>query len=169
MKRIAVIGFRGAGKSTTAKALARRLGWQYISTDAEIEKREAAAIGDIVKNNGWEYFRKLEAEMVRGFFNSSEVVLDTGGGVVENAEIMQGLTAGSMVIWIDAELEDIEHRLRHEGNRPLLNQSTLDEDIRINYQRRTRLYRQYAQLRFNTSIESVEEICDKIISEMRQT
>lgn len=166
-KRIVLIGFRGVGKSTIGRLLAQKLGWEYISTDEEIELRENEPIGHIVSKNGWDYFRKLEAEAAERFSAYQHVIVDTGGGIVNNEDIMNGLVNSSMVIWIDADIETISHRLQNDKDRPLLSETDLDEDIKINYQRRAPVYQKYSELRFNTSNETAEEICDKIISEMR--
>jgi len=167
-KRIVLIGFRGCGKSTIAKQLAEMLEWNYVSTDRLIEEKKGMSISRIVEENGWNYFRKLESEVINELQASKRSVIDTGGGVaIEHGREIDKLLDSSIVIWIDASLADIVQRLRNDANRPLLNQGNFIEDIEFNYKKRQPHYQNLAAYRFNTSVESAEEICNKIISEMR--
>ena len=62
---IVLIGYRGTGKSSVATVLANRLGWERVSTDAEVVARAKQSIPEIVQAFGWEYFRDLESEICR--------------------------------------------------------------------------------------------------------
>ncbi len=168
-QKIVLIGFRGAGKSTLAKALAEALQWDYISLDQEIEQAVGMPISRIVEQYGWEFFRKKETEMVQKYAGKQNVIIDCGGGIIENPHNMKLLTPGSFVVWVDARLEDIHTRLRQAGDRPLLNQSNPEADVEINYQRREPLYRQYAHLRVNTSVETPAQIVRRILQEIHRT
>lgn len=169
-KRIVLIGFRGCGKSTVGKKLAKELGWEYISTDRRVEEKASMAISEIVEKRGWMYFRKLEGEVISELQTSQYSVIDAGGGaVIEHRREIEALINSSVVVWIDAHIEDIIQRLKDVGDRPLLNQENLIEDVKLNYEKRRPVYQKLAQLAFNTSGDSVQEICNKIISEMRQS
>lgn len=169
-ERILLIGFRGCGKSTIGRRLAKELGWNYISTDRRVEEKGNMAIGEIVRRSGWEYFRKLEGEVLDALETSRNSVIDTGGGaLIEHRKGIEKLLNYSMVVWIDAHLDDIVRRLKGDKNRPLLSQKNLIEDVEFNYDKRRPTYQKLATHTFNTSVESVEEICNKIIREMRRT
>jgi shikimate kinase len=168
-KRILLIGFRGCGKSTIGKELAHLLEWKYVSTDGLIEEREEMRINEIVEKSGWAYFRKLEAEVISGMQGLQNCVIDTGAGTaIKHSEEIQKLRNSALVVWIDASLPDVIARLNTDRSRPLLNQKDLIEDVRYNYEKRKPVYEKLATHRFNTSAESVEEICNEIISEMRK-
>lgn len=168
--RILLIGFRGCGKSTVGKMLAKMLGWEYISMDRLIEEKEEMLISEIVEKRGWKYFRKFEGEVIRGLQASQHSVIDAGGGaVIEHRKGIEALINSSVVVWIDAHIEDIIQRLKNVGDRPLLNQKNLIEDVGFNYEKRRPVYQKLAHLKFNTSTESAKEICNKIISEVRQS
>lgn len=164
LKRIVLIGFRGTGKSTIAKQVAANLRWEYLSTDEQIEKKEGKTIDLIVKKKGWEYFRKLEAYVIEELPLLPNIVIDTGGGIVEDENNIKRLSVSSIIVWIDAQVEDIIKRLRQSKNRPLLNRNNLTEDIEFNYKKRKPIYRRYSNLQFNTSVETPENICNEIIS-----
>ena len=168
-KRILLIGCRGCGKTTVGKRLAEMLEWDYLSTDQLIEEKEQMQIGKIVEEKGWDYFRKSEADVVRELHRSQNSVIDAGGGVViEHPMEIEKLLNSTMVVWIDANLQDVIARLKNDDSRPLLVHKDPVDDIRFNYEKRRPVYEDLTELRFNTSLESVEEICDRIIKEMRQ-
>ena len=81
MKHIILIGFMGAGKSTMGKLIANKLGWRFIDTDAYIEKKEGRSIQDIFTDDGEDYFRSAETDVLRELFKADEkYVLALGGG-----------------------------------------------------------------------------------------
>ena len=164
LKSIVLIGFRGTGKSTIAKQLAANLKWEYLSTDEQVEKKEGKTIDQIVKKKGWEYFRKLESDIMEELPPLPNIVIDTGGGIVEDENNIKRLSVSSIIVWIDAQVEDIIKRLRQSKNRPLLNRNNLIEDIEYNYKKRKPIYKRYSNLQFNTSVETPENICKEIIS-----
>ncbi|MES0488395.1 MAG: shikimate kinase [Leptospirales bacterium] len=82
--RIALIGFRGVGKSTVGKILAKKMRIRYVSLDEYIEKKTKSTITDLVAEKGWKEFRNKESEALRFFSNRPGVLLDTGGGIMED-------------------------------------------------------------------------------------
>jgi len=82
--RIALIGFRGVGKSTVGKILAKKLRMRYVSLDDYIEKKSNSTITAIVEEHGWQAFRDKESEALRFFSNRPGILLDTGGGIMED-------------------------------------------------------------------------------------
>jgi shikimate kinase len=79
---IVLIGYRGTGKSTVARILGQRLKRRVISTDAEIVKEAGQPIPQIVEQFGWDHFRELETRMCRKLQDQTELVIDTGGGLI---------------------------------------------------------------------------------------
>lgn len=167
-QRLVLIGFRGSGKTTLGKELARLLGWNYLSTDEWIEARTGCSIADFVKREGWPRFRLIEREVIRETAETRQAVIDCGGGVVEDSSNMETLAKNALVAWVDAPLEDIYHRLRGERNRPLLSAKDLRADVAENYRRREPLYHRHAQVYVNTSENPVEECCRLILEELRR-
>lgn len=161
--RIVLIGYRGAGKSTLADHLSQALGWKVFSTDQWIEQYTQQPISQLVNKEGWDYFRRIEALAIREAIQQKEVIIDCGGGVVENPENMRLLSRHSLVVWVDADISDFYQRLKNSTERPLLNQPDWKRDIDVNYRRREKLYRQYSDLYLNTSAESPETLCRKVL------
>jgi shikimate kinase len=165
-KRIVLIGFRGAGKSTIGKLLADKLGWKLISTDQLIEEQAEMSIMEIIKKYGWQQFRQWEEKKITEICHLSKVIIDTGGGVVENQKNMKLLVLNALIAWINADLETLFERLSFENARPALNSDNLKQDIYNNYQRRLPIYQRYCQLFIDTSVDSPEVSCQKIIEEI---
>lgn len=161
-ERIVLIGFRGCGKTTLGRALAQRLGWDYLSTDEQIEAGSGMAIPEIVAHEGWPAFRCRERQVIAGLRQRTGAVIDCGGGVIEDARNLAALAPRSLIVWVDAAPEIILQRLRAAGDRPLLNQDNLEKDITENYRRREPLYRQYGELRVDTSDAAVEGLCGEV-------
>ena len=161
-ERVVLIGFRGCGKTTLGRALADRLGWDYLSTDEQTEAASGRTIPEIVARDGWPVFRQWERQVIAGLRERMRAVIDCGGGVIEDARNMAALAPGSLIVWVDAAPEVILQRLRASGDRPLLNQDNLEKDIVENYRRREPLYRQYGEVRVDTSDAAVEGLCGEV-------
>ncbi len=168
IEKVVFIGFRGAGKTTIARTLAARLEWDYLSTDDWIQEQIRCSISQFVKKRGWDAFRTLERRVIQQLSERREVILDCGGGVVENPENMKRLIRNAFVIWVDADVRDILARLKESGDRPLLNRRCLEDDVRVNYRRRRPLYARYGHLRVDTSVDHLEAILETILKALGQ-
>ena len=166
MKRVVLIGFRGVGKSTLAKTLAAQLSVPLISTDTQIEAVTGMPISQFVAANGWPKFREIEQSVIAGLPENEPAVIDCGGGVIENPENMRQLAKRSLIVWVDCEMWLIYQRLSASGDRPLLNEADLQKDIESNYNRRLPLYRQYAQLKVDTTETAPELLAETIIRQL---
>lgn len=164
---IALIGFRGTGKTTLAQRTAQVLGCPCFSTDALVEQALGMSIRECVEQRGWQAFRQSERELLCAFAAPQPCVLDCGGGVVESAQAMEALQRIGSIVWIDAHLADIQQRLAADTTRPLLNHTDKARDIEENYLRRKPMYQRYAALYINTS-ETAMEQCVAQLATMAQ-
>ena len=140
---IALIGMRGAGKSTLAPALAAELALEPFDTDAEFE-REHGAIGTFVARHGWPAFRAHEASILARCLVPGRVVA-VGGGAVENPSNADLLRDRAVVAWLQNEPDDLVARLR-DADRPPLTDRPLDEEVRTVLARREPTYAAIAQM-----------------------
>ena len=98
-RNIFLVGLMGAGKTTVARQLARRLGKTFYDTDHEIERRTGVRVQVIFEIEGEPGFRAREAQMLESLTALQDVVLGTGGGVVLNPENRALLSARGFVIY----------------------------------------------------------------------
>jgi len=120
---VVLIGLSGSGKTTVAKLLARRLGWRFVDTDHEIERRAGQSVAEIFGQQGEPAFRALESEVIQDTCARSHQVIATGGGAVIDAGNRARLVDGNLVIWLDSTAERLAERLAHSVSRhprPLL-------------------------------------------------
>ncbi len=158
---IAVIGFRGTGKTTISKLLSRRFNKKLISTDEEIEKRARTSIGNYVKKFGWDKFRELESEVIEYVSDFDECVFDTGGGVVMRNENIINLKKGSLIVLLTADIKTLTERLK-KSKRPALTKKGYLEEITDVLQERENRYKNAADYTIDTSSLNPEEACDLI-------
>jgi shikimate kinase len=118
MCRFILIGMSGCGKSTIGRAVARKMGLQFIDIDEEIESRHGN-ITDIFKTQGEHRFREIESAEFERALEKDDAMIATGGGILGN-EYNRRLASKGTVIFIDRNIEGIRSSL-DESNRPMLN------------------------------------------------
>ena len=121
-QRIVLIGFSGAGKSTVATALASRLGWVAIDTDALVQEAAGGSIPEIFARDGEAAFRKLEHLAVLRAARTVNAVIATGGGVFMDPDSRRVLADAGFVVALEARVDTIAARTRaaEDEARPLL-------------------------------------------------
>ena len=121
MTRIVLIGAPGRGKSTVGVALAAHLQWPFADTDALIELKESKKITDLFVDNGEEYFRGVEFEVLQEVLNEDSVVISLGGGAPISSKAQDVLQASnSMIVFLDVSLATAAPRVGFNRDRPLL-------------------------------------------------
>lgn len=152
----------GSGKTAVGKLLAKKLGYEFLDTDALIVKKEGKSILAIFSEEGEERFRELEAKTVRELSGLTEHIISTGGGIVINRDNVANLKKDGLVIWLRALPETILQRVGSQTHRPLLNIEDPLEKIKILLMEREPFYAE-ADLSIDTDGFEVEEIADIII------
>lgn len=118
--RIALVGMRGAGKSTLGKALAQSLGIPCVDLDREVERASGLEVAEVFSVHGEDVFQKVQHECLANVLNSlPRGVVKTGGGIVRSKTSYDLLLAGCFVIWVKASLGDIRDASgedRHDGD-----------------------------------------------------
>ena len=169
MKTVALLGFMGTGKSTVGKALAARMGLNYIDLDAAIVQRTALDIDDYFAIFGEEAFREVESETLEDYASQEDCVLATGGGIVKNEDNRVILKEHCIRISLTATPEVIAARCEADEGavRPLLMKrqpwETLAERVEQLLAPR-RAYYEEADLVIDTTDATVEEIVDQIVA-----
>jgi shikimate kinase len=117
--KIYLVGFMAAGKTTVARALARRLGWRAEDVDELIEARERLTVADIFVRHGEVYFRAAEREILRLLLPLRHTIVATGGGTFMDPENQEAIKVDGASVWLDVPLETVVARLPADGRRPL--------------------------------------------------
>jgi shikimate kinase len=157
--KVYLIGFMGAGKSTVARALAKRLDWAVEDIDERIEKRERRDIPTIFRQEGEPYFRAIEQEELIALLPARGMVIATGGGTIINPMAREMMLRDGAVIWLDAPFTTVLDRVPLDGRRPLAADRIEMESL---YNQRLMAYSR-AHLRLDAGKRSVEELVDQIV------
>ncbi len=122
MRRVLLVGFMASGKTTVGRAVARRLGWDFIDIDAAVEAREGRSVAQIFDLDGEERFRRLEAEETARALTREDVVVAPGGGwAVQDEERLEEVPEGTLTVWLRVDPATAVGRARaSRAVRPLL-------------------------------------------------
>jgi XRE family transcriptional regulator, aerobic/anaerobic benzoate catabolism transcriptional regulator len=162
-QRIALIGLRGAGKSTLGAKLAEEIAMPFIETDREIEKDAGIPLAEIFALYGQSGYRAIERRTLERVLNENErAVLSVGGGVVSEKVTFDYLLSHCYTVWIKAQPEEYMRRVMAQGDfRAMAGNDHALEDLRRILEAREPLYRQ-ADVELDTSASSVEESFSKL-------
>jgi len=129
---IALIGLRGAGKSTLGKLLAKKIGWSFVELNKEIEAQNGLSVAEIIALYGQEGFRRLEQAALTQLLARKELtVLATGGGIVSEPLTFDLILSSFYTIWLKAEPEEHMARVRKQGDlRPMADDRSAMAELR---------------------------------------
>lgn len=162
---IFLTGFMGAGKSTIGPLLAKKLGWNFIETDLEIEKEAGLSIPEIFRLKGEPGFRQLENLVITRHAFAPRSVVSLGGGSLTHSETRTLLQKTGRLVWLTADPLTLNQRLKTQSNeRPLLaglSDKQRFEKIESLLKEREPFYN-LASLKLDTAAMSAEQVADKI-------
>jgi shikimate kinase len=157
--KIYLVGFMGAGKSTAARVLAKRLDWKSEDIDDRIERAERRDIPTIFRQDGEPYFRARERDALIDLLHERGVVVASGGGTFADPLNRELMLRDGAVVWLDVPFPTIVARIPVDGRRPLAADRLEMEQL---YNQRLAAYR-LAHLRVDAGRGSVEELVDHIV------
>ncbi len=164
---IALIGYRGTGKTAVAQQLALRLGWDWIDADVELELRAGKSIAAMFADDGEPAFRDLETAVLADLIERPRTVLALGGGVVLRAENRELLRRAGSVIWLKAEPETIERRIAEDAStaarRPNLTAAGGIAEIRQLLAEREPFYEACARVQVDTEGKPPADVAAEIL------
>jgi XRE family aerobic/anaerobic benzoate catabolism transcriptional regulator len=164
---IALLGVRGAGKSTIGAALARKLGMRFVEVDQEIEQATGLALGDVFTLHGEAYYRRVEREVLtRLLADATPMVLATGGSIVNDPTNYALLEKRAHTIWLRARPEDHWNRVVAQGDqRPMAENPHAFEELRALLAARQKLYAR-ADRTVETSGRSIKQVVAAIAADL---
>jgi len=158
---VVLVGPPGSGKTTTAAALAERLGVAVRDTDADVEAVAGSSVGDLFVEHGEEHFRDLERTAVAVALEEHDGVLAVGGGAVLDAGTRQRL-AGRTVVFLDVGIKDAASRIGFNRDRPLLLGNPRQQWIRLMEERRG-VYEEVATVTVQTDGRTPAQVAEEIV------
>jgi shikimate kinase len=165
---VALIGYRGTGKSTVAQQLALRLGWDWVDADVEVELRAGKSIAAIFADEGEAAFRDLERAIVAELCRRERIILALGGGAVVREENRAAIARCGAVVWLRASIDAIVERLAADqgsaARRPNLTNAGGRPEIEQLLAVRTPIYRACATLEVDTDRKAPAAIAEEIVA-----
>ena len=161
---LALIGLRGAGKSTVGPALARRLKTEFVEIDKLVEKAAGMSLAEIFAMHGEGYYRELERESIQRLFAGSRgCVLVPGGSVVTDPETWGVIKRRCFTVWLHATPEEFMKRMRRQGDlRPMQGRPSAMTELKALLSRREPLYAE-SHLRIRTTNKSPAAVIGQIV------
>ena len=161
---IALIGLRGAGKSTLGRMLAKKIGWSFVELNKEIERQNGLSVAEIIALYGQEGFRRLEQAALGQLLARNELmVLATGGGLVSEPLTFDLILSSFYTIWLKAEPEEHMARVRRQGDlRPMADDRSAMAELRTILLSREPLYARASAV-VDTSGLSVDAAAARLI------
>jgi shikimate kinase len=166
---IFLVGFMGAGKTSTGRELSKMLNFHFWDMDSWIEEKNEKKISEIFEKYGEEYFRNEEKKAIKWIIGKNNYVVSTGGGTWIDKENRENLLRLGWCIWLKVTPEDMWQRVsNHLGQRPLLLKSKNPAKyLTALLKERTPLY-SAAQASFDTDKKSPKEIALDIIEVLKK-
>ena len=162
--KIFLIGPMGSGKSTIGKVLSEKLEYDFYDTDKLVEKVVGKKIKEIFDQNGEQYFRLKESEELDKTRKLKNVVIATGGGIIENEKNRLFLKDEKKVIFLDSSLERQYDRTKESQKRPLLNNGDSMKILKNLYQKRLSFYQEVSKLKISMDNLTERKIFEKILN-----
>src|SRR5271155_3960354 len=165
---IALIGLRGAGKSTLGKMLAKKIGWNFVELNKEIEAQNGLSVAEIIALYGQEGFRRMEQTALNQLLARKELmVLATGGGIVSEPLTFDLILSSFYTIWLKAEPQEHMMRVRKQGDlRPMADDRSAMAELRNILVSREPLYARASAV-VDTAGLSVDAAAARLIDQVR--
>jgi shikimate kinase len=165
--RVLLIGMMGAGKSTTGKLLAKRLGWPYLDSDDEIERQCGRTVPEIWKADGEAAFRAEESKVLaQATTSDGPAVISVAGGAVLDPDNRARIRGAGLVVWLRCEVSVLATRVGEGAGRPLLEGGPA-EAVRRLYDERAPIYASLADLTLDVDRLAPPQVVQQIMAALR--
>lgn len=158
-----MIGMMGSGKSTVGRALAKQLNKVFVDSDIEIQQRTGVSIPHIFDVEGEDGFRQRESTEIESIVNRNNIVLATGGGAILLAASRASMMPNGIVVYLQANVNELWQRTRHDKNRPLLQTENPLAKLAELYEQRNQFYLDVADIVIQTGRQSVHSLMLQLV------
>jgi shikimate kinase len=160
--KVYLVGFMAAGKTTLARALAKRLQWQAVDIDELVERRERMTVADIFAKHGEPYFRAAERAVLFEHIAPRHLVVATGGGTFADPQSRAAINADGLSVWLDVPIEGLIARVPTDGRRPLATDRAGFERL---YHLRRAAYEE-AHVRLDAGRASIDALVEQLMEKL---
>ncbi len=161
---IFLVGMMGAGKTTLGKALAQRMGHEFLDTDRVLVERTGVPVATIFEFEGEEGFRKRESAVLAEIAQREDCVIATGGGIIIAEENRRAMRESGTVVYLRARLENLWERTRHDTTRPLLATDDPRGTLEALLAQREPLYRDAAHVVVDIGAQSSSTLVNRVLT-----
>jgi len=117
-RRVVLVGFMGAGKTTVGRTLAEQLGWEFIDLDVLVESRTGRSVARLFEESGEVAFRREEKAAAEEASSREAVVIAAGGGAFPEPDTRAVLQRGALTVWLRCGIDTLRRRIPDDGSRP---------------------------------------------------
>ncbi len=163
-RRIALIGMRGAGKTTLGRRLADHHDLPFVQLGAQIEALAGMSVPEILELTGRSGYRRFEEQALLEVLKNDELcILETGGGIVSEPRMLNTILTSCFVIWIQASPDEHMRRVIEQGDlRPMQANEDAMDDLKQILEERTPFYEK-AHARLDTTGRNVEQCLNELV------
>lgn len=165
---IFLVGMMGAGKTTIGRALAERLGREFVDTDRLLVERTGVPVRTIFEIEGEEGFRRRESAVLAELAARDALVVATGGGAVLAEANRSLMRSRGTVVYLRARLESLWERTRRDTNRPLLATADPKATLAALLAERDPLYHEAAHVVVDTGAQSAATLVTRLLAALKR-
>jgi len=165
LNNLTLIGMPGSGKSSIGKLLAKELGLNFIDSDEYIERKEKMSLQKIIDTKGDDVFLQIEEKRILELLPLKNCILAPGGSIIYLKKVMNILKDSSVIIFLDAPINDLKKWLKNKTTRGIVGLSS--KSIKKIYNERLPLYKKYADIIINCTYQFEKEIINEIIKKLK--
>ena len=160
-KNLILVGMMGSGKSTIGAFIAKKINFEFIDIDKEVEKTENMKIKEIFQEKGEKYFRNLEEKITIECLRKKNIVVSFGGGTFLNLKIKKKVLSECISFWLNWKNDTLVNRIINSKSRPKILDLSRNDIIEM-IKKRTHIYKD-ATYKIECEKHSKEQISNAII------
>ena len=162
INNIYLVGLMGSGKTTVGKLASKKLSKSFIDSDHVIEESTGVRVPLIFEYEGEEGFRRRETKALEELVKKKDIILATGGGIILKKSNQKLLVDNGLVIYLKADNDLLESRLRNDRTRPLLQGVDIKKKLKVLLEVRDPIYESIADYVIDTKNKRATDIVCEI-------